>query len=53
VREFRTKRRTLKVVEEENLIWSFVIFRFMLPEILEYWFVRTKVNEMIGRSKEK
>jgi len=39
------------VAEEENSIWSSVIFRSMLPEILEYLVVRTKVNEMIGRSK--
>jgi hypothetical protein len=53
LREFRTKRKALKVAEEENSVWSFVMFRSMLPEILEYWVVRTKLNEMIARSKRR
>jgi hypothetical protein len=51
--EFRTKGRTLKVAKEENSIRSFVIFKSVLPEILEYWVVRTKMNDMIGRSKRR
>jgi hypothetical protein len=51
--KFRTKRRTLKVAEEETSVLSFVIFRAMLPDILEYLVVQTKENEMIGRSKRR
>jgi hypothetical protein len=41
------------VPEEVTSVLSFVIFRAMLPDILEYLVVQTKENEMIGRSKRR
>jgi hypothetical protein len=45
---------TFKVAEEENSVWSFLIFVVVLRDILEYWVVQTtEENEIIGQNKRR
>lgn len=42
------------MAEEENSVWSFLIFVVVLRDILEYWVVQTtEENEIIGQNKRR